>query len=91
MIDQHLTGLERVRAAIELLNLRARIVSPGVPMPTVPLAAAAIGSSVDQIIKTVVFSNADLQPVIAIARMIDGNERMASAVRMMTESMTPPK
>ena len=29
--------------------------------------------------------------VMAIARMIDGNERMASAVRMMTLSRTPPE
>jgi prolyl-tRNA editing enzyme YbaK/EbsC (Cys-tRNA(Pro) deacylase) len=62
-----LTGLERVRAAVALLDLDVRIVSPGVPMPTVPLAAAAIGSSVDQIVKTVVFAGVDQRVVIAIA------------------------
>ncbi|MDQ2684172.1 MAG: YbaK/EbsC family protein, partial [Chloroflexota bacterium] len=62
-----LTGLDRVRHALELLQIDAAIVSPGVPMPTVPLAAEAIGCAPDQIIKTVVFSTTDGSAVIAIA------------------------
>lgn len=67
MIETCLTGLDRVREALRQLELEARIVSPGTPMPTVPLAAAAVGCSVEQIIKTVVFSTPDRQPVIGIA------------------------
>jgi prolyl-tRNA editing enzyme YbaK/EbsC (Cys-tRNA(Pro) deacylase) len=67
VIDPQLTGLARVRAAIVALGLDGRIVSPGLPMPTVLLAAAAVGVSVDQIIKTVVFMTPDRRPVIAIA------------------------
>jgi prolyl-tRNA editing enzyme YbaK/EbsC (Cys-tRNA(Pro) deacylase) len=67
MIDSNLTGLDRVREAMRQLGLDVRIVSPGTPMPTVRLAAAAVGCSVDQIVKTVVFTTRDHRPVIAIA------------------------
>jgi prolyl-tRNA editing enzyme YbaK/EbsC (Cys-tRNA(Pro) deacylase) len=67
MIHPNLTGRERVEAALDGLGLESEIVSPGVPMPTVPLAAAAVGCSVDQIIKTVVFATPEGSPVIAIA------------------------
>lgn len=66
-LPTELTGLARVRRAIELLGMDAEIVTPGVPMPTVPLAAAAVGCDNDQIIKTVVFSTPDGRAVIAIA------------------------
>ncbi len=66
-VPTELNGLDRVRRAIELLKLDAEIVTPGVPMPTVPLAATAIGCGNDQIIKTVVFSTPDGRAVIAIA------------------------
>lgn len=82
MSDTALTGLERVLDALASLRLDARIVSPGSPMPTVPLAAAAVGCSVAQIIKTVVFVTPDLRPVIAIAngtRRIDRGLLAAAA------------
>ena len=81
MIDHELTGLARVREAMRSLGVTARIISPGIPMPTVPLAAAAVGCPIDQIIKTVVFATPDLVPVIAIANgthRIDRN-RLAEA------------
>jgi prolyl-tRNA editing enzyme YbaK/EbsC (Cys-tRNA(Pro) deacylase) len=43
------------------------MVVPGVPMPTVPLAAAAIGVREDQIIKSLLFCDARGQAVLAIA------------------------
>lgn len=66
-IDPDLTGLPRVRATLEALSLTAEVISPGVPMPTVPLAAAAVGCTDDQIIKTVVFVTPDGQAIIGIA------------------------
>jgi prolyl-tRNA editing enzyme YbaK/EbsC (Cys-tRNA(Pro) deacylase) len=41
--------------------------TPGVPMPTVPAAAAAIGVPEDQILKTVLFANRDGECVVAVA------------------------
>ena len=81
-IDPELIGLARVHAAIAHFDLESRIVSPGTPMPSVLLAAAAVGSSVDQIIKTVVFSSGDDRAVIAIAngvRRIDRKLLAAAA------------
>lgn len=43
------------------------IVAPGVPMPTVPDAAAAIGVSVGQILKTLLFQDREGGFVVAIA------------------------
>jgi prolyl-tRNA editing enzyme YbaK/EbsC (Cys-tRNA(Pro) deacylase) len=45
----------------------AEILLPGVPMPTVPLAAAAIGVSEAAILKSLVFSAPDGRLVLAIA------------------------
>ena len=43
------------------------VVTPGVPMPTVPSAAAAIGVEVDQILKTLLFEDRDGRFVVAVA------------------------
>lgn len=43
------------------------IVAPGVPMPTVPAAAAAIGVGVEQILKTLLFDDRGGGFVVAIA------------------------
>lgn len=45
----------------------ADVILPGVSMPTVPLAAAAIGVSETAILKSLVFSTPDCQLVLAIA------------------------
>jgi len=91
-IKPDLTGLARVQAALAVLNLDARIVTPGAPMPTVPLAAAAVGCSEDQIIKTVVFSTRDGRAVIAIAngtRRMD-RHRLAVAANVDTLKLADP-
>jgi Cys-tRNA(Pro) deacylase len=67
VLDPNLTGRARVEAALALLQITAEIVSPGKPMPTVPLAAEAVGCAPEQIIKTVVFVTPDDLPVVAIA------------------------
>lgn len=43
------------------------VLAPGVPMPTVPTAAAAIGVPEDQILKTLLFAGEDGAYVVAIA------------------------
>jgi prolyl-tRNA editing enzyme YbaK/EbsC (Cys-tRNA(Pro) deacylase) len=91
-IDVDLVGMDRLRAALIVLKLDARIVSPGTPMPTVPLAAAAVGCADDQIIKTVVFATPDGQAVIAIAngtRRID-RRQLASAAQVASLKLAQP-
>ncbi len=49
-------------------GIDAEIIAPGVPMPTVPLAAAAIGARTEQILKSLVFQDqATGRLVLAIA------------------------
>lgn len=67
MPAEHLDGLERCQAAIAELGIDGEIVHPGVPMPTVPLAAAAVGCHDEQIIKTVVFLDENGRVVVGIA------------------------
>jgi Cys-tRNA(Pro) deacylase len=61
MVPGHLRDfLSRHEVAFEVL-------APGVPMPTVPAAAAAIGVPEEQILKTVLFANRDGECVVAVA------------------------
>ena len=52
---------------LERHELDHEIVAPGVPMPTVPDAAAAIGVEVEQILKTLLFDDRNGGFVVAIA------------------------
>jgi Cys-tRNA(Pro) deacylase len=62
-----LTIGERLIAYLAAHNVDAELIEPGVPMPTVPLAAAAIGVAEDQIIKSLLFRDANGECVLAIA------------------------
>lgn len=48
-------------------HLDAEFLAPGVPMPTVPSAAAAIGVPEEQILKTLVFADGNGGHVVAVA------------------------
>lgn len=54
-------------AFLEQHSVSHEIVAPGVPMPTVPAAAAAIGVGVEQILKTLLFDDRNGGFVVAIA------------------------
>jgi Cys-tRNA(Pro) deacylase len=47
--------------------IRARIILPGVPTPTVPDAAEALGVSAEQIIKSLLFTTRSGELVLAVA------------------------
>jgi prolyl-tRNA editing enzyme YbaK/EbsC (Cys-tRNA(Pro) deacylase) len=49
----------RLAAVVLAHGLDAEILAPGVPMPTVPSAAAAIGVREDQILKSLLFQDRD--------------------------------
>ena len=73
-----------LRSFLEERGIDARFVAPGSPMPTVPLAAQAIGVPEDMILKTLLFAGVDGGYVVAIAngtRRID-RTRLADAASM---------
>ncbi|HKG25402.1 MAG TPA: YbaK/EbsC family protein [Thermomicrobiales bacterium] len=58
---------EALVAYLRERGVEAELLSPGVPMPTVPLAAAAIGVAEDRIIKSLLFRDSRGELVLAIA------------------------
>jgi Cys-tRNA(Pro) deacylase len=81
-----------LREFLEERGIESSFVAPGSPMPTVPLAAQAIGVPEDQILKTLVFVGDAGEFVIAIAngtRRIDRN-RLAHAAKMRTARAANP-
>jgi Cys-tRNA(Pro) deacylase len=56
-----------LRAFLEERGIDASFLAPGLPMPTVPLAAQAIGVAEDHILKTLVFAGDPGEFVVAIA------------------------
>jgi Cys-tRNA(Pro) deacylase len=60
----------------------ASLMTPGVPMPTVPLAAAAIGVQPIQILKSLLFTDGNGAAVLAIAAGTGkiNRQRLAAAV-----------
>jgi prolyl-tRNA editing enzyme YbaK/EbsC (Cys-tRNA(Pro) deacylase) len=64
---ERLSGEVRLRSYLAATDVVAEIIEPHVPMPTVPLAAAAIGVREEQIIKSVLFRTKPGEVVLAIA------------------------
>jgi Cys-tRNA(Pro) deacylase len=62
-------------AFLEEHEVDHEIVAPGVPMPTVPAAAAAVGVGVEQILKTLLFDDRNGGFVVAIASGIGRVDR----------------
>ncbi len=59
--------VDALMAYVRQAGIDAELVAPGVPMPTVPLAAAAIGACEDQILKSLLFQDRGGRLVLAIA------------------------
>src|SRR5438067_606993 len=58
---------ERLLAEIRNRGIEAELIRPGAPMPTVPLAAAAMGVAEQSIIKSVLFEDLAGGVVLGIA------------------------
>lgn len=69
------TGLPHLRAYLAQHGIEAEIRQPGLPMPTVPAAAAAIGVAEDQILKSLLFVDADGQAILVIANGVHRVDR----------------
>src|SRR5688500_24373 len=75
---------QHLRVFLEQHGIDATFIAPGVPMPTVPLAARAIGVAEDHILKTLLFVGRTGDFVVAIVngtRRID-HDRLARAAGM---------
>ncbi len=68
-------------------SVDAEFIAPGVPMPTVPAAAAAIGVSETQILKTLLFAS-DSRYVVAIA---NGSGRVDRALLAEASGLSRPR
>lgn len=71
-------GVDELQTYIQAQNIQAEIIHLGVPTPTVETAARAVGTHVDQIIKSILFL-ADEHPVLAIACGLSNIQRRAIA------------
>src|SRR5437868_14848214 len=69
-MDQHLSAPDRVRAALSAAGVAPRIQDFGVSTRTAQEAADAIGTSVGQIVKSLVFMAGDA-PVLALVSVAD--------------------
>lgn len=64
-----------VQAYVQAQGLAARLIAPQTPMPTVPLAAAALGVAEGQIVKTIVFEGKKGSGPVAVA-IVTGDRRV---------------
>jgi prolyl-tRNA editing enzyme YbaK/EbsC (Cys-tRNA(Pro) deacylase) len=71
-------GVDELRIYIQARGISAEIVQLDIPTPTVETAALAVGTHVDQIIKSILFL-ADEHPVLAIACGLSNIQRRAIA------------
>lgn len=71
-------GVDELRIYIQARSIPAEFVQLDVPTPTVETAALAVGTHVDQIIKSILFM-ADEHPVLAIACGLSNIQRRAIA------------
>lgn len=59
-------------------SVSARLIAPETPMPTVPLAAAALGVPERKIVKTIVFEGKKVDGLVAVA-IVTGDARVDRA------------
>ncbi len=71
-------GVDELRAFIQAQSISAEVIQLDVPTPTVETAAQAVGTHVDQIIKSILFL-VDEQPILAIACGLSNIQRRAIA------------
>ena len=67
-----------VQHYVEQQGIDARLIAPQTPMPTVPLAAAALGVAEGRIVKTIVFEGKRVDGHVAVA-IVTGDARVDRA------------
>lgn len=92
MSENHELAPPHLISFLSAHGIPATFLAPGVPMPTVPSAAAAIGVAERQILKTLLFCARDGRCVVAIARgtkRVD-RQRLAAASGVPGLRVAPP-
>jgi len=91
MPDSELMALD-LATELARLGVQAEIAAPGVPMPTVEAAAAAMGVEPSRILKSILFRSADGRCVMAIAsgRTRVDAKRLAALVGQPRVRLAPP-
>ena len=87
-LDAGLPPVERLIRYLRAHGVDAELVAPGVPMPTVPLAAAAIGARPEQILKSLLFKDRTGRCVLAIA---SGTGKVDAAKLAATADLDRPR
>ena len=75
-------------AWLRSLGVECDVLEPGVPMPTVPIAAAAISVRPDEIVKTLLFEDRGGQLVRVIAR---GEDRIDQTLLSAMSGLERPR
>jgi Cys-tRNA(Pro) deacylase len=88
MIEPGADAPTHLLAFLRQHQVDAEFVAPGVPMPTVVSAAAAIGVPEEQILKTLVFRDDDGQHVVAVA---NGTRRVDRQLLARASGLTRPR
>lgn len=80
---------------VEQHGIDARLIAPETPMPTVPLAAAALGVAEGKIVKTIVFEGKRVDGHVAVA-IVTGDvrvdrARVAEVLKLPTLKLASPE
>lgn len=89
----HHGGQEQLQAFLSHHRIDAEIIIPGADTPTVPAAAAALGVSPDQIVKSLVFNGRGGESIIAIVRgtaKVD-RRKLSQATGLRKPRLAPPE
>ncbi|MGH2533778.1 MAG: YbaK/EbsC family protein [Thermomicrobiales bacterium] len=86
-------GVDRLRAYLAHHGVAAEIIQPGIPMPTVPAAAAAVGVTEDQILKSLLFVDGNGQAVLVVGNGVHRVDRakLAAASGLSRPRMADPE
>jgi Cys-tRNA(Pro) deacylase len=70
------SGVESLREYLAASGVKNELLEPGAEMPTVPLAAAALGVSPNQIVKSVALQG-KREPDVVVLAVVPGDRRIA--------------
>ena len=94
-VMNHVTPSVTVMNYVRKHGISARLIAPETPMPTVPLAAAALGVGEEQIVKTIVFEGKKGRGEVALA-IVTGDarvdrSRVAAVLNLPTLKLASPE
>ncbi len=87
------SAADPVREFLENAGVPFEIVAPTLPTTTVPEAAIALGCSIEEVVKTLLFTDGSDRFVVAIATGLHRVDKtaLANAARLSTIKLAPPE